>query len=149
VSSTFVLFHYKSDVDGNESLDRANQAEFVFGHAIGSIQVLDEEDNCIHRAEMDALFKPMHETESIGVEEMVARCEHLRQWLSMNRVPVERADGRPDVLAIGGDVLTIEPPYNADCCVSTNEIILARVQSLIKSMPCTTSKPSTSHTNTV
>lgn len=138
VSSTFVLLHYKSIDEVEETLDRATHAELIFGHVICSIHVLDEDDST-HRADMDALFKPVNQIEIIGVEEMTARCEYLRLWLAKNRVPVERADGRPNVLTVGGDVLTIEPPYNADCCMSTNEIILARVQALIKSMPCDTS----------
>ena len=134
VSSTFVLLQYEADGISDESLSRANHAELVLGHAIRSVEMLAGDVN-LHRTDMEALFKPPAEMQSVSAEEMSSRCERLRQWLIQNRVPVERAVARPEVLTIGGDVLIIEPPYNIECCLSTNEIILARVQSLVRNMP--------------
>ena len=39
-----------------------------------------------------------------------------------------------EVLSIS-DALYIEPPYSVESCRSTNEIVLGRVQGLIKNMP--------------
>lgn len=133
VSSTIVLMQYIIDIN-TKQLTRTNHAELILGHAVRSIEVLERGD-LVLQADMDAMFKFSGNANAICGEEMARRCERLQQWLEQNRVPVGKAENRPDVLTIGGDVLTIEPPYSVDSCLSTNEIILSRVQSLIKSMP--------------
>ncbi|KAK2169425.1 hypothetical protein LSH36_10g11077 [Paralvinella palmiformis] len=106
--------------------------ELIMGHAIKGIIVLDE-DTEVWRHELDALFKfDMHT--NMTKEELKKRKKKLKCWLLKNLLPIEESTERPDVLSLS-DALFIEPPYGPENCCSTNEIILGRVQGLIKSMP--------------
>jgi gem associated protein 6 len=51
--------------------------------------------------------------------------------LLKNRLPVE-ING--ELLNVA-EALVIQPPYGSENCVSTNEIILGKIQGLIKNMP--------------
>lgn len=111
---------------------KLTELELVMGHAIEGIIVL-EEDTEVCQDELDALFKvDMHS--KITPEELNKRKERLKSWLLKNLLPVEESTERSDVLNLS-DALYIEPPYGPENCCSTNEIILGRVQGLIKSMP--------------
>lgn len=104
----------------------------VMGHSVKDIQVLDE-DTEKHREQLDRLFR-CDLTENVSPEEMLQRMQTLKSWLLKNRLPVTVSKDNADVLDVA-DVLTIHSPYGPDNCVSTNEIILGRIQGLIKNMP--------------
>jgi len=134
VSFTFVLLMSKNEaVNTDDCLPNTQHAEFVLGHSVRSIDILDD-DGADHSAHMDLLFKSTSNT-SFTEEELSKRRERLHSWLSENRFPVEVKESQPDVVSVGGDVLLIQPPYFPENCLSTNEIILSRVQSLIERMP--------------
>ena len=61
-------------------------------------------------------------------------CELLRKrlihHLDQHRVPCEV---KGDEVVIAG-VVVCKPPYNADSCASTNDIILGRIQSILKKL---------------
>lgn len=106
--------------------------ELIMGHAIEGIIVLEEDTELWHK-ELNALFKVnMHN--KISPEELNKQKERLKHWLLKNLLPVEESTERTDVLNLS-DALYIEPPYGPENCHSTNEIILGRVQGLIKNMP--------------
>jgi len=134
VSSTFVLLMCGNEANGTSDCLRDTQhVEFVLGHAVQSIDIVD--DDCTdHSARMDLLFKSASNI-SFTEEELRKRRERLHSWLSENRFPVEVKESQPDVLSVGGDILLIQSPYFPENCLSTNEIILSRVQSLITRMP--------------
>ena len=79
------------------------------------------------------MFRP-EETASLTEEELEKRKKRLNLWLIKNRLPVQLIGNNKEILSIS-DALFIEPPYGADNCRSTNEIILGRIQGLIKNMP--------------
>ncbi|TRY82630.1 hypothetical protein DNTS_032575 [Danionella cerebrum] len=99
----------------------------VLGHAVQEVQVLsagtEEALSC-----MKHLFTPGH-TATFSAEELGARRESLCAWLQKNRVPVHEEG---EMLRVA-DTLTINAPYGPGDCTCNNEIILARVQSLIQS----------------
>lgn len=57
---------------------------------------------------------------------------HLYKWLIRNMLPVEDID---DVLYVHNGHVIISPPYKAENCVSSNSIILGRIQHLVQNMP--------------
>ncbi|NP_001279815.1 gem-associated protein 6 [Callorhinchus milii] len=104
----------------------------VMGHAIQSVEVMNEDGN--HTAErLSALFKPAN-ARSYSKDELEQRKSSLKSWLEKNLIPVTEQGSQRDVLCVAG-VLTISPPYCPEDCNSSNEIILSRVQSLIKCNP--------------
>lgn len=79
------------------------------------------------------MFRPP-EVEALSEEELEKRKNVLKSWLLKNRLPVQVAGNNGELLSIS-DALFIEPPYGVENCRSTNEIILGRIQGLIKNMP--------------
>ncbi|PSN33120.1 hypothetical protein C0J52_15545 [Blattella germanica] len=99
--------------------------DIVMGHAVKSIVV---SSSCV-QPEPDDLFPTV--SVNISKEEVQQRKQKLKNWLCSNRIPIEE-DG--DLLKVK-DALQIHPPYGQEHCLSGNEIILGRVQTLIASMP--------------
>ena len=64
-------------------------------------------------------------------EERMKRKEDLMDWRSRNRVPVNEYSENSALLSVMG-VLLVEPPYGPDCCRCSKEIVLDRVQKLMK-----------------
>jgi len=134
VSFTFVLLTYKDEVTAaDKHVPKIQHAELVLGHAVQSIDILGD-GNVDHSADMDSLFRSSSDV-TLSEEELQRRRDRLRSWLVANRFPVEITESRSDVVSVGGDILLIQPPYYPENCLSTNEIILSRVQSLIERMP--------------
>lgn len=104
----------------------------IMGHSITDITVLDN-DTTKHKALLDGLFKGDAQTRSLSAGELASQKEKLKEWLKLHRVPVKECGEDNDSLSIS-DVLVIEPPYEPDNCLCKNEIILARVQALIRNM---------------
>nr|XP_055040071.1 gem-associated protein 6 [Misgurnus anguillicaudatus] len=123
VSASVVLVSF-------QGTDRA-LVRVILGHAIREVQVLrsgsDETDR-----RMKSLF--ISDTApALSPDELRSRRESLRVWLEKNRVPVTE-DGQDLCVA---NVLTISAPYRPGDCSCANEIILARVQSLMENNPYT------------
>ena len=123
VSQNFVLVQFASD---------RTQMSIVMQDAIIKTTVLAESNPSI-KEKLDALFRPSAEVK-LSAEELKARKLKLKLWLEKNRLPVQVTGSQEEVLTIT-DALTIQPPYGVNDCHSTNEIILGRIQGLIKNMP--------------
>ena len=131
VSTTFVLAQFSSD--------GKTEVEIVMGHAVKKVTILDVDsleensdlkEKTIHE-KLNSLF--VHKFSSEYSESNFAtRKEQLRSWLLKNRLPVDEKEDQSLCIA---DVVTVTPPYTAETCISINEIILAKIQGLIKSMP--------------
>uniref|UniRef100_A0A1B6MFX3 AD domain-containing protein n=1 Tax=Graphocephala atropunctata TaxID=36148 RepID=A0A1B6MFX3_9HEMI len=67
----------------------------------------------------------------ISEEEVEQKRLKLKEWLVKNTIPITES-GKVLKLA---DMLSIEPPYGPQQCMSSNEIVLNKIQNLIKSMP--------------
>lgn len=105
--------------------------EVVMGHAVQTVDILDEATSQ-YEPIMHALFKP--KTSLQEPLQLKAKRDKLKSWLQKNRLPVTECGVNGEQLSIS-DALTIDPPYEADSCNSTNEIILGKIQGLIKNMP--------------
>ncbi|XP_059842397.1 gem-associated protein 6 [Hemitrygon akajei] len=104
----------------------------VMGHAIQAVELISEgESNTTER--LSALFMPVG-SRAYSNEELEQRKLRLKSWLEKNRIPVTEQGDQNKTLCVAG-VLTVSPPYNAEDCNSSNEIILSRVQSLINCNP--------------
>lgn len=123
VSETIVLLTFQDD---------RLQMSMVMGHSVRSITVTNE-DTKTHEKDIESLFRPK-EVQNLSDDELEARKNKLKSWLLKNRLPVSVTGNNGDVLSVS-DALFIEPPYGSDHCRSTNEIILGRIQGLIKNMP--------------
>lgn len=123
VSETYILINF---------VDDHMNVKMVFGHAVISVTVLgDNTDVCKYK--LDNLFRPPGH-EKLSVNELKRKQNTTKLWLLKNRLPVE-VGGTGGELLIIADALVIQPPYGPENCVSTNEIILGKIQGLIKSMP--------------
>lgn len=96
----------------------------ILGHAVKNIQVLRKEEY-----EFPGLF-PVN---SFSIQKLTqSACEHrkalVKEFFVANRFPITE-DG--EVLLIE-DVVAINPPYTVENCVSTNSIVLSRVQTLLE-----------------
>uniref|UniRef100_A0A0A9ZIJ6 Gem-associated protein 6 n=1 Tax=Lygus hesperus TaxID=30085 RepID=A0A0A9ZIJ6_LYGHE len=101
-----------------------NSFDLIFGHAVDKIVVLKD------TGEKLTLFDNPQASQKIDSPKKDAMMK-LKNWLLQNRIPVVEVGTELKL----GDMLTIVPPYNSDCCLSTNEIVLDNVQRLIQSMP--------------
>ncbi|XP_046899957.1 gem-associated protein 6 [Hypomesus transpacificus] len=104
-------------------------AVVVMGHAVEEVEVLQEGNEAISERMRD-VFTPQG-AQTLCMNELKHRKDSLRVWLEKNRIPVEEEG---ETLKIA-NVLTVSPPYGVENCSSPNEIILARVQSLVESNP--------------
>ncbi|XP_072032676.1 gem-associated protein 6-like [Amphiura filiformis] len=111
--------------------------QVVVGHAIKSITILSEVEEHLledHRLWLDRLFTKSTLQPEYSSQDLLNRKLELKSWLERNRVPVQVSGDEGELLSIS-DALFIQPPYEAENCISTNEIILGRVQALINSKP--------------
>ena len=105
----------------------------VMGHVVRDIIITDENAEK-HKVRLDCLFRPDGSALLLSPEEMLQKRDRLKSWLLKNRIPVEESKGNAEILSIS-DALFVQPPYGPDNCQSTNEVILGRIQGLIKNMP--------------
>ncbi|XP_032881668.1 gem-associated protein 6 [Amblyraja radiata] len=104
----------------------------VMGHAIQAVELINEgETNTTEK--LSSLFMPAP-SRTYSSEELQHRKCRLKSWLEKNLIPVREQGEESHLLCVAG-VLTVSPPYNAEDCNSSNEIILSRVQSLINCNP--------------
>uniref|UniRef100_A0A1B6JC68 AD domain-containing protein n=1 Tax=Homalodisca liturata TaxID=320908 RepID=A0A1B6JC68_9HEMI len=68
----------------------------------------------------------------ISEEELESKRIKLRDWLLKNTIPIIESG---KTLKLSDDMLIIEPPYGPEQCMSSNEIVLSKIQNLVKSMP--------------
>ena len=64
-------------------------------------------------------------------DEILKRKGDLIEWLTKNRIPVTESSEDNAVLSVMG-VLLVEPPYDPESCRCGNEIVLDRIQKLIR-----------------
>ena len=123
VSESFVLIQF---------VDDRPQLDILMGHAITKVIVIDENTE-VHKEKLDALFRPQM-FPAMSSEDIKKKQMLVKLWLDKNRLPVQ-VGGVADELLLISDALVIEPPYRVENCRSTNEIILGRIQELLKNMP--------------
>ena len=116
------------------SFDSSNiEIDIVLHHAIEKIVITKDDDEC-HRDLLDQLFLLNGNDNFIDLtQDNSAQRDKVMDWLLKHRLPVEISKDDSSILSLS-DVLYIKPPYTKDCCISTNEIVLDRVQNLLKQM---------------
>jgi len=124
VSGSFILMQIQDD--------KPNHIELVMGPAVKEIQIVESDEAAINHDIMDSIF--MSHREKVSPAEIIERKSNLKAWFTKNRIPVAEVDETSGILSIMNS-LQIHPPYAEENCFSANEIILGRVQTLIRSMP--------------
>ncbi|XP_076367807.1 gem-associated protein 6-like [Tachypleus tridentatus] len=122
VSENIVLVHFEGDIPVSLTM--------VMGHTVESINIVN--DQPIFKAMLDKLFLP--KTMEVSTEELLRQKMKLKTWLNKNRIPVEDTNNNSGNLTVA-NALVIKPPYGVDQCFSNNEIILGKIQGLIKALP--------------
>ncbi|XP_076367847.1 gem-associated protein 6-like [Tachypleus tridentatus] len=122
VSENIVLVHFEGDIPVSLTM--------VMGHTVESINIVN--DQPIFKAMLDKLFLP--KTIEVSTEELLRQKMKLKTWLNKNRIPVEDTNNNSGNLTVA-NALVIKPPYGVDQCFSNNEIILGKIQGLIKALP--------------
>ena len=115
----------------NEDSTDDKELTFVLGHAVSRV-VLESDANSSesHHHEITD-FIGDGKSNDYSEDELAKRRAELIEWLTLNRVPATECSEDSAVLSVMG-VLFVEPPYDPECCRCSNEIILDRVQKLIK-----------------
>ncbi|XP_024124100.1 gem-associated protein 6 [Oryzias melastigma] len=98
----------------------------VMGHAVEEVELLQEAGGEM-TAQLWALFEPSPSS-SLDSTQTRRRRAAVCSWLRKNRVPVEEAG---EEVRVAG-ALTIVAPYRPEDCSSSNQVILDRVQRLLR-----------------
>nr|XP_056709276.1 gem-associated protein 6 [Euleptes europaea] len=106
-----------------------NSISAVLGHAVQEVEIVTEADDEM-KEKLAHLFMP-EERQTYIQEELDRKKTSLKDWLEANHIPVKEQGESQMTLCVAG-VLIIDPPYRAEDCSSSNEIILSRVQGLIQ-----------------
>ncbi|NXK96924.1 GEMI6 protein, partial [Formicarius rufipectus] len=101
----------------------------VMGHAVQEVEILQEGDSEMEQC-LSCLFVP-EGSKAFSPEELEKKRNDLKTWLETNHIPVMEQGESGRTLCVAG-VLMIDPPYGAEQCSSSNEIILSRVQGLVQ-----------------
>ncbi|XP_071847534.1 gem-associated protein 6-like [Apostichopus japonicus] len=127
VSTSFVISNFADNQGQNSNLT------VIPGHSLRLVTVTgicnEEQKQLLTEA-----FGNFVNSNKTPISDLENRKAELLQWFAKNRIPAQLA-GEHDELIQVTDALFIEPPYQPENCLSRNEIILGKVQSLVKSMP--------------
>ncbi|XP_043193015.1 gem-associated protein 6-like isoform X2 [Amphibalanus amphitrite] len=124
VSESWVL------VSGLEA--RSPTVELVFGHGVTASRTLSAECDERTRRAMDSLLRTQTvEQSALSPGALRARRDHVVGWLRRHRLPVEVG---ADHVTVAG-VATLHAPYTADQCVCANELVLQRLDALLRAAP--------------
>ena len=111
------------------------QLSMLCRHAVKNIEAVEDTDTLTKEElqEIEILISDQKEL-NYSRQELDTRRIQLKEWLERNRIPVNEAGVESGVLSVMG-VLFVDPPYDVDCCRCNNEIILDRIQNLIRTKP--------------
>lgn len=129
VSESIVLINH---ADVSLEASPRMSLKLLMGASVTDVKLISDGTEAVkHR--FNHLFRPAVDT-ILNDEELNRRKMNLKSWLEKNRLPVALGGTGWQYLTVA-DALTIQPPYTEDSCISTNEIVLSRIQGLIKNMP--------------
>lgn len=109
-------------------LDQA-EVRLVLGHAVKKVEILDQDSDPEQLRRLETLFRESQSTAmdpGLDLDQTRAR---LLDWIRLNHVPVETQGAG---LAVAGGVVTVKPPFRPEDCVGLNQVVLDRVQRLIR-----------------
>lgn len=120
-------------MDCKSSLSKLS-VEIIPGHIVKGISFVSEADPLILK-DLDRLFGENDSAKSgatLTEETLERKRDDVKNWLTANRIPVEIGGLKGDVIQVAGKALIIKPPYDVEHCFSLNEIILKKVQQLLR-----------------
>lgn len=121
-SCSVVLVNFSEEGEGPAKV------QVVMGHVVKEVEILQEADQETTRRLQTCFMPPsVMAVSQTDPEELTRRRDAVRQWLEKNRVPVQEEGAE---LRVAG-VLTITAPYRPSDCISSNQIILDRIQKLV------------------
>lgn len=101
------------------------------GHVVEEVEILQEANQETTRRLQTCFMPPsVVAAGQQDPEELARRRDRVRQWLEKNRIPVQEEGAE---LRVAG-VLTIAAPYRPADCISSNQIILDRIQKLVSAL---------------
>lgn len=122
LSCSVVLVNFSEETEG------AAKVQVVMGHVVEEVEILQEADQKTTCRLQTCFMSPSAVAGSQqDPEELARRRDRVRQWLEKNRIPVQEEGAE---LRVAG-VLTIAAPYRPSDCISSNQIILDRIQKLV------------------
>ena len=132
VSEAIVLVR-RSPASGGQK-PTSLRVEIIPHHVVKEMKVVEKADASL-LADMAKAFDDESSEEGRGglsEEELVEKKNRVKDWLTANRIPVEVSGINSDVIEVAGKALIIKPPYDVENCFSLNEIILKKVQQLLR-----------------
>lgn len=103
----------------------------VLKESIKSMEISTDIPENQRNINLKELFLNKHLTDSSGSKKRQAeQKEKVKAWLLKNMIPVTEEE---DILKM--DSLQIHPPYGAEQCYCSNQIVLSRIQQLLNAMP--------------
>ncbi|XP_071963932.1 gem-associated protein 6-like [Antedon mediterranea] len=106
--------------------------QVIMGHALKNLRILNA-DKTIKKKFLDSLFR-INNASGYTKDNLIKTKNAVRHWLEKNRIPVGLTGENGENLTVS-NALFIVAPYRPEDCISTNEIILDRVQALLRSRP--------------
>nr|XP_004660220.1 gem-associated protein 6 [Jaculus jaculus]XP_044993555.1 gem-associated protein 6 [Jaculus jaculus] len=121
VSANIVLVNFLED--GSLSVTG------VMGQCVQTVETVNERDPRVKEKLMHLFTSGDYN--GFSPEDLDRRKKSLKKWLEKNHIPVTEQGEAQRTLCVAG-ALTIHPPYAPENCSSSNEIILSRIQDLIR-----------------
>ncbi|CAG5133660.1 unnamed protein product [Candidula unifasciata] len=129
VSESILLI---TQADANLEASSSVSLKLLIGASVRNVKIISEGTEKV-KHKFNHLFRPA-ENVNLNEEDLIARKLKLKSWLEKHRLPVTLGGISGQYLTVA-DAITVQPPYTEDSCISTNEIVLSRIQGLIKNMP--------------
>ncbi|KAK7930315.1 hypothetical protein WMY93_006710 [Mugilogobius chulae] len=110
-----------------------SKVHVVLGHSVKQVQIQDQDQDQDpeQKTRLETLFTDSDPAQNQSLDLDRARTR-LLDWIHLNRVPVEVQGAG---LVVAGGVVTVNPPFRAKDCVGLNQVVLDRVQRLIRNQP--------------
>lgn len=126
VTDTAVIVDFGDGDEGDLSRCQVTVVPFVNWTSLEIIDASEEFKNLVKNAQTE-----QSQGCDLSEEDLTTAREKVTNWLVKNGLT---AVLRGEDLVIA-DAVILEPPFTAESCSATNEIILSRVQHILKSMP--------------
>ena len=136
VSEAVVLVDDQLGGDDVSRIDSKIKMEIIPGHVVKEISILSKAEPHLLKT-LSTIFdedssSSTSSSKPLSDEELAVKREEVKEWLMANRIPVQIGGIKGDVIEVAGKALIIKAPYGVDHCFSLNEIILKKVQQLLR-----------------
>lgn len=109
--------------------------EVIPGCAIQNVVIIEEPTPTLKDpTTIDKLFISTSNCMNFDPNFLPRRKLQVTQWFQKNFIPIQQCKDDPDSLIIMNS-LKIMSPYGVDDCYTDNEVVLGKIQGLLKAMP--------------